>query len=57
MEMIIKFSRKSVTGATYRGIGGNGGGEWSGRPGWLSPRDGKMNILNEIIRFSALNKF
>ena len=55
--MIIKFSRKSVTGATYRGIGGNGGGEWSGRPGWLSPRDGKMNILNEIIRFSALNKF
>jgi hypothetical protein len=36
-------------------------GEWCGRPGQQNPQGGKMggkvNILNEKIVFSALNKF
>jgi hypothetical protein len=45
VDVIIRLSRKYVIGATYRGVTGNR----SGPSGWLNPRDGRMNILNEII--------
>jgi len=49
MDVIIRFSRKYINGATYRGRKWERGRRVERPFRVAESKDGKMNILNEII--------